>query len=157
MSQFILKFLFVIFLLIPNSVLANSGPKRLLLTTQEWPPYQTYSSDTISGLAVTRLKCVLRQLEQPYQLTMTSWENAQLKVQDNEQHGFFVAEQTPIRDKYATFSKPLINHHWYWYFSNSLSNIDLTQSNKQQWKVSSKFGTNKWFYLHNKNYDVIKT
>jgi len=155
-SQYIIKSIVLILLLVSNLSMASLGPKRLLLTTQEWPPYQTYSSDTIAGLAVTRVKCVLRQLEQPYQLTMTSWENAQLKVQNNEQHGFFVAEQTPLRDKYAVFSKPLINHHWYWYFSNSLSDTTLNESNKKQWKVSAKFGTNKWFHLHNSEYEVVK-
>lgn len=145
-------------LLLLQSSVAYSfvGPDRLKLATQEWPPYQTYSSDTIAGLSVTRLKCVLRQMEQPYQLTMTTWENAQLRTQNAEQDGFFVSEQSNQRDKYAVFSAPLINHHWYWYFSNSLTDTNLSQINKMKWKVSAKFGTNKWFYLHKNGYEVIK-
>jgi len=155
MRHYTLKW-FLLLSLTKSCLLYAAGPERLLLTTQEWPPYQTYSSDTIAGLSVTRLKCALRQLEQPYQITMTSWENAQLKVQNNEQHGFFVTEQTPLRDKYAVFSAPLIQHHWYWYFSNSLTDIRLSENNKSKWQVSAQFGSNKWFYLHNKTYDVIK-
>lgn len=135
---------------------ALSGPKRLQLATQEWPPYQTYSSDTIAGLSVNRLKCVLRQLEQPYQLTMTSWENAQLRVQSEQLHGFFVAEQSALRDKYAVFSQPLIYHQWKWYFSNSLNDINISSMNKLKWQVAAKFGTNKWFYLHNQGFNVVK-
>jgi len=156
MAQFTIKWLCILVLMQSLSVSAFVGPDRLLLTTQEWPPYQTFSSDTIAGLSITRLKCVLRQIEQPYQLTMTNWENAQLVVQNEEQHGFFVAEQTQQRDKYAVFSAPLIYHHWYWYFSNSLTDINLTQINKLKWKVSAKFGTNKWFYLHKNGYEVVK-
>jgi len=150
------KWLSIVFLLLSTSVSALNGPDRLLLTTQEWPPYQTFSSDTIAGLTVTRLKCALRQMEQPYQLTMTNWENAQLKVQNEEQHGYFVAEQTKPRDKYAVFSQPVIYHNWYWYFSNSLTDTKLSKLNKLKWKVSAKFGSNKWFYLHNNDYEVIK-
>jgi len=143
MAKLTMKCLAIILLLQSFSVFAIVGPERLLLTTQEWPPYQTFSSDTIAGLSVTRLKCVLRQMEQPYQLTMTSWESAQLKVQNEQQHGYFVAEQTEQRDKYGVFSQPLIYHHWYWYFSNSLTDVSLTNINKLKWKVSAKFGTNK--------------
>ncbi len=133
-----------------------AGPERLKLSTQEWPPYQTYASETIAGLSVNRLKCVLRQLEQPYQLTMTSWKNAQLMVQNEQQHGFFVAEQSKARDKYAVFSAPLIHHQWRWYFSNNLNNIDLSNENKKQWQVSAEFGSNKWFYLHQQGFNVEK-
>jgi hypothetical protein len=133
-----------------------AGPDRLYLTTQEWPPYQTYSSDTIAGLSVNRLKCVLRQLEQPYQLTMTSWKNAQLMVQSEKEHGFFVSEQSHARDQYAVFSAPLIHHQWRWYFSNNLSNIELSDVNKKQWQVSAKFGSNKWFHLHKEGFNVEK-
>lgn len=133
-----------------------AGPERLFLTTQEWPPYQTYASGTIAGLSVNRLKCVLRQLEQPYQLTMTSWKNAQLMVQNKQQHGFFVAEKNKARDKYAVFSAPLIYHQWRWYFSNNLNNIDLSNDNKKRWQVSAEFGSNKWFYLHQQGFNVEK-
>ncbi|WDE05321.1 transporter substrate-binding domain-containing protein [Thalassomonas viridans] len=132
------------------------GPDRLLLSTQEWPPYQTYSEDQISGLAISRVKCVLRQMEQPYQLTMTNWAKAQLNVQNGVQHGFFITEKTPERDRYAVFSEPMISHHWYWYYSNALTDTSISDINKLKWKVSAKFGSQKWFYLHNNGYDVVK-
>lgn len=147
---------FLLFAYIFNNSVQAAGPERLYLTTQEWPPYQTYSSDTIAGLSVNRLKCVLRQLEQPYQLTMTSWKSAQLMVKNEEQHGLFVAEQSEARDKYAVFSAPLIYHQWRWYFSNNLTNIDLSNDNIKRWQVSAMFGSNKWFYLHQKNFNVEK-
>ncbi|MEI6893170.1 MAG: transporter substrate-binding domain-containing protein [Colwellia sp.] len=146
----------VVFVFIVKQNVQAAGPERLYLTTQEWPPYQTYASDTIAGLSVNRLKCVLRQLEQPYQLTMTSWKNAQLLVQDGQQHGFFVAEQSKARDKYAIFSEPLIFHQWRWYFSDNLNNIDLTSEQTNQWQVSAEFGSNKWFYLHEQGFNVEK-
>ncbi len=156
MSQYTVKLLTFFLAVYCTSALALSGPDRIQLVTQEWPPYQTYSSDTMAGLSVNRLKCVLRQIEQPYQLTMTNWEDAQLRVQSEQQDGFFVAEQTTLRDKFAVFSSPLIYHQWSWYFSNSLNDINLSSTNKLKWKVAAKFGTNKWFHLHNEGFDVVK-
>lgn len=151
-----LKFTLVYLLvLLPQQVLAF-GPQRLQLSTQEWPPYQTYVEGKIAGIGVNRLKCVLRKIEQPYQITMTSWAKAQVNVQSGKHHGLFTTEQSPERDKYATFSAPLVNHHWYWYFSNSLTDTNLSAENKMLWRVSTKFGTNKWFYLHNAGYQVVK-
>jgi len=154
--SFSLSFSLVVFSYVFNHNAQAAGPERLYLTTQEWPPYQTYASGTIAGLSVNRLKCVLRQLEQPYQLTMTSWKNAQLMVQNEQQHGFFVAEQSEARDKYAVFSAPLLYHQWRWYFSNNLNNIDLSNDNKKKWQVSAEFGSNKWFYLHEQGFNVEK-
>ena len=152
----LLRYCLLVVCLLNISKLSAAGPERLYLTTQEWPPYQTYLSDTIAGLAVNRLKCVLRQLEQPYEITMTSWENAQLAVRNEQQDGFFVAEQSAIRDKYAVFSAPLIYHQWNWYFSNSLNDTSLSATNKLKWQVAAKFGSNKWFYLHQQGFDVEK-
>lgn len=159
MSQYKLFTLIIgaaILILLHNSKVIAAGPERLLITTQEWPPYQTYSSETIAGLAVNRLKCVLRQLEQPYQITMMNWEDAQLAVQSAQQHAFFVAEQTTARDKYAVFSSPLIYHQWAWYFSNSLKDIELTTTTKLKWQVAAKFGTGKWFYLQENGFNSDK-
>ena len=151
MSRYIFCSLSFGLLFISICARAVDGPERLQLATQDWPPYQTYASGTIAGLAVNRVKCVLRQLAQPYQLTMTSWENAQLRVQSKQIDGLFVAEQTPLRDKYAVFSSPLIYHQWNWYFANSVNSTELSKANKLKWKVAAKFGTNKWFYLHENN------
>jgi ABC-type amino acid transport substrate-binding protein len=139
-----------------HSKINAAWPERLLITTQEWPPYQTYSSETITGLAVNRLKCVLRQLEQPYKITMMNWEDAQLSVQNEQQDAFFVAEQTQASDKYAVFSSPLIYHQWAWYFSNSLKSIKLTDDTKLKWQVAAEFGTGKWFFLQENGYNSDK-
>jgi len=156
MSQYSVKLFMLLFGVYCAGAFAAAGPERLQLATQEWPPYQTYSSDTIAGLSVNRLKCVLRQLEQPYKLTMTSWENAQLGLQSEQQDALFVAEKSVLMDKFAVFSSPLIYHQWHWYFSNSLNDINVSSTNKLKWKVAAKFGTNKWFHLHQEGFEVVK-
>lgn len=132
------------------------GPDRLLLTTQEWFPYQTYANEKMGGIALNRVKCALRDMAQPYQLTLTDWTKAQLRVKAGEQHGFFIAERSDERDSFATMSEPLVSHHWYWYFADALTDVSLSNVNKLRWKVSARFGTNKWFYLHNQGYNVVK-
>ena len=84
------------------------GPARLQLTTQNWPPYQDYVDEEMRGLAIDKVKCALNKMGQPYQITMTAWSDAQLRVQSGLQHGFFVATQTAEREtNMPPFQQPL--------------------------------------------------
>ena len=131
------------------------GPPRLLLTTQDWRPYQTFEAGEMGGTALDKVKCVLSKMQQPYQLTMTTWSEAQLRVHTGEQHGFFIATQTKERDSYATLSSPISEQKMTWYFGpgvepyvNELTKLNLT--------FSAKFGSSKWFWLKRNGYNVVK-
>ncbi|QJY36090.1 transporter substrate-binding domain-containing protein [Vibrio europaeus] len=131
------------------------GPARLLLTTQEWAPYQEYKHGQMQGIALDKVKCILGKMGQPYQLTMTSWSDAQLRVHSGAQHGFFVATQTDERDEYATLSEPIAEQKLMWYFGPGVE-PKIDELSKLNLKFSAKFGSNKWFWLKRNGYNVVK-
>ncbi|MDN3610126.1 transporter substrate-binding domain-containing protein [Vibrio ostreicida] len=131
------------------------GPARLLLTTQDWPPYQSYQQAQMQGLAVDKVKCALSHMGQPYQLTMTVWSDAQLRVQSGNQHGFFVATQTAERDEYATISDPIAQQRLRWYFGPGVD-PKINELTKVNLKFSAKFGSSKWFWLKRNGFNVVK-
>ncbi|WP_239424332.1 transporter substrate-binding domain-containing protein [Vibrio galatheae] len=134
---------------------ASIGPGRLLLTTQEWPPYQEYKNGEMLGIALDKVKCALSKMGQPYQLTMTSWSDAQLRVHSGAQHGFFVATQTDERDEYATLSAAIAEQNLMWYFGPGVE-PKIDELSKLNLKFSAKFGSNKWFWLKRNGYNVVK-
>lgn len=141
----------------PAPVLAQQavGPARLMLTTQDWPPYQVYQNGEMQGLALNKIKCALGKLSQPYQITMTDWSEAQLRVHSGAQHGFFVATQTQERDEYATLSTPVAQQTLQWYFGPGVE-PKITELSKVNLKFSAKFGSSKWFWLKRNGYNVVK-
>jgi len=136
-------------------VFSGVYPERLLLATQEWKPYQYQENGQMKGPGIDKLKCIMSVMKQPYQLTMTDWDRAQLLVEVGEQHGFFLASSNKARDKYADYSAPLMTQAWSW-FSLSES-IDLeNEMFKAEIPVTALFGSNKWFWLHKMGYRVEK-
>ncbi|MBW3696945.1 transporter substrate-binding domain-containing protein [Vibrio sp. T187] len=131
------------------------GPSRLLLTTQDWPPYQSYENAQMQGIALDKVKCALGKMGQPYQLTMTSWSDAQLRVHSGSQHGFFVATQTAERDEYATLSAPIAQQTLSWYFGPGVE-PKIDELSKLNLNFSAKFGSNKWFWLKRNGFNVVK-
>ncbi|MCK6265154.1 transporter substrate-binding domain-containing protein [Vibrio sp. ZSDE26] len=154
-----------LFILGANSAVANTttnntiqnkyGPTRLLLTTQDWAPYQEYKNGEMEGVALDKVKCALSKMSQPYKITMTSWSEAQLKVHSGTQHGFFVATNTQERNEYATLSDPIAQQQLYWYFGPGVT-AKIDELSKVNLKFSAKFGSNKWFWLKRNGYNVVK-
>ncbi|OIQ26215.1 transporter substrate-binding domain-containing protein [uncultured Vibrio sp.] len=138
-----------------NAASNNYGPSRLLLTTQDWAPYQEYKNGQMQGLALDTVKCTLGKMSQPYKITMTSWSEAQLKVHSGTQHGFFVATNTQERNEYATLSDPIAEQKLYWYFGPGVP-AKIDELSKLNLKFSAKFGSNKWFWLKRNGYNVVK-
>ncbi|MFH0261010.1 ABC transporter substrate-binding protein [Vibrio barjaei] len=142
--------------IISHGAAANTiGPSRLMLTTQDWPPYQYYEHAEMKGVAITTVKCALGSMSQPYQFTMTSWSDAQMRVQNGNQHGFFVATETLERNEYAAVSTPIAEQKINWYFGAGVE-PKITELNKLNLKFSAKFGSNKWFWLKRQGFNVVK-
>jgi ABC-type amino acid transport substrate-binding protein len=131
------------------------GPARLMLTTQNWPPYQEYKLGQMQGIALDKVKCVLGKMGQPYQLTMTTWSDAQLRVQSGAQQGFFVSTQTAERDDYATLSAPIAQQKLMWYFGHGIE-PKIDELSKVNLRFSAKFGSNKWFWLKRNGFNVVR-
>ncbi|WP_246616455.1 substrate-binding periplasmic protein [Thaumasiovibrio subtropicus] len=130
-------------------------PERLLLTTQSWFPYQYQENGEMKGTGIEKIKCIMRELEQPYQLTMTQWDRAQLMVEVGSQHGFFLASRNTSRDSYAVFSSPISEQRWSWFSLSDSTDVD-SDVFKKQVEVVALFGSNKWFWLHDQGYKVEK-
>lgn len=137
------------------NVKSEARPERLLLATQEWRPYQYQEDGQMKGPGIDKLKCIMKVMEQPYQLTMTDWDRAQLLVEVGEQHGFFLASPNRLRDKYADYSSPVMNQVWSW-FSLSESIDPEKEMFKEEVAVTALFGSNKWLWLHKAGYRVEK-
>lgn len=129
---------------------------RLYLATQEWPPYQTVDRGEIGGVAVERVQCTLRQMGQPYEITMMRWDKAQLLVEANKMHGYFSGSRSASRELYSDASDPLISEELSWFISPNVS-LDLDdESAKYKARFSAKFNTNKWLNLKEEGYNVVK-
>lgn len=138
-----------------RSAQSEVGPERLLLATQEWRPYQYQENGEMKGPGIDKLKCAMRVMKQPYQLTMTSWDRAQLLVEVGEQHGFFLASLNDFRNQYADYSAPVMNQVWSW-FSLSDSINPNNAVFKEEVAVTALFGSNKWLWLHKEGYLVAR-
>jgi polar amino acid transport system substrate-binding protein len=142
------------------SVLFLAGPvsaiERLKLATQEWPPYQTLQNGVMGGVVMDRIKCTLRSMGQPYELHMTSWDKAQLLVENNQMDGFFSGSANSARAKFAVPSDPVISDMLYWFISPS-ADIEMgAEAVKYQARFGAKFNTSKWLYLKKNGYNVVK-
>ncbi|PSW05693.1 substrate-binding periplasmic protein [Photobacterium lipolyticum] len=134
---------------------SEARPERLLLATQEWRPYQYQENGQMKGPGIEKLKCIMRVMQQPYQLTMTDWDRAQILVEVGEQHGFFLASPNSFRSKYADYSASVMSQVWSW-FSLSDSIDPQSEMFKDEVVVTAIFGSNKWFWLHKAGYRVEK-
>jgi polar amino acid transport system substrate-binding protein len=133
-----------------------SAIERLKLATQEWPPYQTLQNGVMGGVVMDRVKCTLRNMGQPYELHMTSWDKAQLLVETNQMDGFFSGSANSARARFAVPSAPVISDMLYWFISPS-ADIEMgTEAVKYQARFGAKFNTSKWLYLKKNGYNVVK-
>lgn len=148
-------FIAVMLTVLSQPALAYQRPERLLLATQEWFPYQYQENGEMKGPGIERVKCVMRVMDQPYQLTMTKWDRAQLMTEVGAQHGFFLASRNSKRDEYADYSVPLDQQNWSWFSLSDSTELDNAMF-KSQIEVAALFGSNKWFWLQKNGYRVSK-
>ncbi|WP_440889349.1 substrate-binding periplasmic protein [Vibrio sp. WZ-1] len=148
-------FIAVMLTVLSQPALAYQRPERLLLATQEWFPYQYQENGEMKGPGIERVKCVMRVMDQPYQLTMTKWDRAQLMTEVGSQHGFFLASRNSKRDEYADYSAPLDQQNWSWFSLSDSTELDNAMF-KSQVEVAALFGSNKWFWLQKNGYRVSK-
>lgn len=130
-------------------------PERLLLATQQLYPYQYVENEVIKGFGIEKLKCILRRMEQPYQLTMINWDRAQLLTEVGTQNGFFLASQNDKRDEYAVMSAAIGEQNWSWFSLSDLAEVN-TPMFKSNVEVTALFGSNSWYWLQKEGYQVIK-
>lgn len=146
-----LLLLVVLFLYLSGSALAGD---TLILTTQEWPPYQILIHGTQKGIAVETVKCALKSLRQSYSIHFLPWERAQTEVKTGRAHGFSAASMSEKREAYAQFSTPIAPQKWIWYLRRE-SRLDPREPNfKKTVRVTATAGSNMGNWLRENGYNL---
>lgn len=141
----------VVFLSIAGSAWAGNN---LVLTTQEWAPYQTVINGTQGGIAVDTVKCALNFMGQSYSIRFLPWERAQTEVKTGRAHGFFAASRSDKREAYAFFSIPIAPQKWIWYLRRE-SLLDPRETTfKKTVRVTATAGSNMGNWLRNNGYNL---
>jgi polar amino acid transport system substrate-binding protein len=132
-----------------------SAAEEILLTTQEWPPYQTYENESLSGIAVQVVQCALEKMKQPYTIKVYPWKRAQVMVERGKAQGFFSASQNEARDRYAVLSETIAEQNWNWYMLKDNSLDPEHESFKKNAEVTATFGSNMLSWLEKNDYTII--
>ncbi|AEF53718.1 hypothetical protein Mar181_0662 [Marinomonas posidonica IVIA-Po-181] len=132
--------------------------ERLSLATQVWPPYQTVNEKTgeIGGVAVERVQCALRLMNQPYEIVFMAWDRAQLMVQTGKMDGYFAGSKSTTRAAYAVPSAAVVTDDLSWFVLPNISFDIDDETQKYNLRYGAKFNTNKWLSLKQEGYNVIK-
>ncbi len=131
--------------------------EKILLTTQVWPPYQTYENNVLDGFAVRVVTCVLEKMGRPYQIDVYPWKRAQKIVASGKAHGFFSASRNQMRDSYATISESIAEQKWNWYVLKGSSLTPVHDSFKKEAQVAAMLGSNMLTWLYENGYNVSGT
>ena len=133
---------------------SSSLDREVVISTQEWPPYQFESTHSQSGFAIDALHCVMNHLNQKYRVIFLPWGRAQNGVAQGKYDGFFSASHNDIRDTYAVHSNTFIEQEWNFYLLKDTS-ISLTKKAiLQQARFGSRKYANTTHWLHQNKYHV---
>ncbi len=154
-----MKLAVVILTLLLTASISFAGPlsaDKIILTTQDWAPYQTYESHIVDGFAVATVSCIMEMMDKSYEMRVLPWKDAQTEVKEQKAHGFFSASQNSKRDAYATLSTPIADQQWNWYLlkSNPLNPSDPTF--KEKAKVAGIAGSNMVTWLTDNQYNITE-
>ena len=140
-------------LLVLASVCAAAQPPvPVRLDTSFEEPYQVVVDGQLGGLSVKVLECIFNQLQQPYQIQLTSLQRARLNVSRQIADGFFSSAPNSLVDGYAVLSAPLLMEKWYWYaLDPSLLNLPIWD---KQLKIGSVLGSNSMIWLESRGIKV---
>lgn len=124
----------------------------IIITTQIWPPYQTFENDSLGGDATETLREIFDSLNIPYRINVYPWKRAQLLVQNGEADAFFLASQNEKRDAYASVSIPLFEQKWVWYYLKDSKLKPGSTTFRDKAKVSANVGSNMFNWLRKNGY-----
>ncbi|NRD74145.1 transporter substrate-binding domain-containing protein [Shewanella sp. VB17] len=155
LSSLHLLCLLVLNVSLSSNCLAKPIDKEVLISTQEWPPYQIKSPYAQTGFAINALKCVMDKVGQKYRVIFLPWGRAQNGVAQGKYDGFFSASQNDKRDNYAVLSQTFIEQEWNFYLLKD-TNIGLNKASiKSHAQLGSRMHANTTYWLHKEKYQVI--
>jgi polar amino acid transport system substrate-binding protein len=140
-------------------LLAVAAPSRgaddaVLLTTQEWPPYQSQTSGAPAGIAVDAVRCIFDRLGMSVEIVFLPWRRAQEDVRNGNAAGFFAASRSEERDQFATLSTPIAPQLWTWFYGPDSGITPDDAGFKAAARVTATFGSNMATWLRDSGYRV---
>jgi polar amino acid transport system substrate-binding protein len=140
--------------------------EKVILTTHNLYPYGSYppgekekviAGEAFEGVAVDRVRCILKKMDTPLEVQVVPWRRAQILVKRGDADGFFAASQNDSRDEFAVKTKAIADQKWNWYLlkDNPLSPQD--QSFKEKASVGGFVGANMLKWMQEQNYNVTAT
>lgn len=144
--------LLVLLLLAVTSKAGAQLPEPVRLDTSFEEPYQVVVDGELGGLSVKVLECIFANLQQPYEIQLTSLQRAKLNVSREIADGFFSSAPNRQVDGYAELSAPLLIEKWYWYaLDPSLLNRPIWD---KQLHIGSVLGSNSMIWLESRGIAV---
>lgn len=144
---------FFLFTFIPFNLYAE----KIMINTQDWPPYQTIENNKIGGIATKTLECVLKRMKLDYKINVLPWKKAQEDVKIGKAQAFYAAGVTNERNSYAVPTNKIADYKWIWILLKN-SNLDPNKNEfKKEAIVATKFGTGPEFFLIENNYKSISS
>lgn len=136
-------YLLSLLLIFTFNVSANEiGPKELVVSTQEWPPYHYAKNGEVHGKAVDAIDCILTKMNQKYQIKILPWMRAQINTKQGQSDAFFSASHSEKRDKFAIQSNVFIGQNWNFYFLKKTKDVTSKENIKQEHIVGTRINSN---------------
>jgi polar amino acid transport system substrate-binding protein len=145
---------FPIALLMATAAPSHGADDAVLLTTQEWPPYQSQASGAPAGIAVDAVRCIFDRLGMSVEIVFLPWQRAQEDVRNGNAAGFFAASRSAERDQFATLSTPIAPQVWTWFYRRGSAIAPDDAGFKAAARVTGTFGSNMAAWLRESGFRV---
>ncbi len=148
-----IKLIFITFFSLTAVISTLQAYDKPLIMTDERPPFEFADANgNIDGVAAKVVHCVLKKMDQSYEMKIVPWKRAQVNTEKGKADAFFAASKNAKRDKYAALSDFIVDQYWNWYLLKDSSFDPSSASFKNQAKVVSWYGSNSSKWLENNGY-----
>ncbi|RZG01249.1 transporter substrate-binding domain-containing protein [Pseudoalteromonas sp. CO348] len=131
-----------------------TGKEVVQLATHDAYPYHYVENELVKGNVIRQVQCAFSRMEAPYRAEFDSWVEAELKLRTGKLDAIFAVAQSDARMRYGTLSIPMARKHLYWYFSGAEMDINDNNPLYKKYKVAAEFGSDEWFDIKRKGYNV---
>ncbi|RXE98095.1 transporter substrate-binding domain-containing protein [Pseudoalteromonas sp. PS5] len=124
------------------------------LATHDAYPYHYVENELVKGKVIRQVQCAFSRMETPYRAEFDTWVEAELKLRTGKLDAIFAVAGSEARSRYGSLSTAIAKKHLYWYFSGA--EMDISDSNPlyKKYKVAAEFGSDEWFDIKRKGYNV---
>lgn len=114
--------------------IALCAEEKLLIMTEEFPPYGYYDDGKLVGIGVDVVKAIMNQLNMEDSIHVYPWARAYNEIQTNENRVLFLMARTPERDSLFKWAGPIFRDSVFFYKRSDdmreLTSLDALKSVK---------------------------